>query len=75
MSTKARTPDKSRQYLVNEQGQRTAVVLSIREYEELMDAAEQLDDIRHLEKGKAVAGEAVPWEQVKAELRTKGTLP
>jgi len=76
MGTLAKTkpPKKTRQYLVDEKGQRTAVVLPIAEYEELIEAAEQLDDIRHLEKAKAEGGEPVPWEQVKAELRAQGKL-
>ena len=64
----------SRQYLVDEKGQRTAVLLPIEEYEDLVEAAEQLDDIRHLEKAKSVRGKPAPWEQVKAELRALGKL-
>jgi hypothetical protein len=72
---KAGAPKKWPQYLVDEKGQRTAVVLPIEEYEELVEALEQLDDVRHLEKAKAVAGQPVPWEHVKAELRAQGKLP
>jgi PHD/YefM family antitoxin component YafN of YafNO toxin-antitoxin module len=64
-----------RQYLVDDQGRRTAVVLPIEEYEELIEALEQQDDIRHLERGKALKGDPVPWEDVKAELRRDGKLP
>jgi hypothetical protein len=71
---KAAPAKKSRQYLVDEKGRRTGVVLSCEEYEELIEAAEQLDDIRHLEKAKAVRGAPVPWEQVTAELRAEGKL-
>lgn len=38
------------QYVVDAQGRRTAVVLPIEEYEDLVEAAEQLDDIRHRSK-------------------------
>jgi len=61
--------------LIDEAGQRTGVVLSLEEYEELIEAAEQIDDIRHLEEGKKVKGKPIPWEQVKAELRAEGKLP
>ncbi len=74
--TKAkRTRKKLRQYLVDEKGRRTGVVLSLKEYEDLVEAAEQLDDIRYLEAAKAEEGEPIPWEQVKAELRAEGKLP
>jgi len=70
-----RTRRKLRQYLVDEKGGRTGVVLSIKEYEDLVEAAEQLDDIRYLEEAKAEEGEPIPWEQVKEELRAEGKLP
>jgi len=70
-----RTRRKLRQYLVDEKGRRTGVVLSLKEYEDLVEAAEQLDDIRYLEEAKAEEGEPVPWEQVKEELRAEGKLP
>jgi PHD/YefM family antitoxin component YafN of YafNO toxin-antitoxin module len=60
---------------VDEKGQRVGVVLSPEEYEKLIEAAEQLDDIRHLEEAKKVKGKPVPWEKVKAELRAEGKLP
>jgi hypothetical protein len=66
---------KLRQYLVDEKGRRTGVVLSLKEYEDLVEAAEQLDDIRYLEAAKAEEGEPIPWEQVKEELRAEGKLP
>jgi PHD/YefM family antitoxin component YafN of YafNO toxin-antitoxin module len=71
---KARPAKKARQFLVDENGERTAVILPIEEYAALVEAAEQLDDIRHLEKAKAVRGKPTPWEQVKAELRAEGKL-
>jgi len=73
--TKTRGAKKPRQYLVDEKGQRTGVVLTVEEYEELVEAAEQLDDIRHLEENKKRGGEPVPWDEVKSELRAEGKLP
>ena len=70
-----RTRRKLRQYLVDEKGRRTGVVLSIKEYEDLVEAAEQRDDIHHLERAKKVKGKPVPLEQVEAKLRAKGKLP
>jgi len=70
-----RTRRKLRQYLVDEKGRRLGIVLSIKEYEDLVEAAEQLDDIRYLEEAEAEQGEPIPWEQVKEELRAEGKLP
>ncbi len=74
MATRTKPGKKCREYLVDEEGRRTAVVLPIEEYEELIEAAEQRDDIRHLEKGKKVRGKPVPWEKVRDELRRAGKL-
>ena len=55
----------NRQYVVDEQGRRTAVVLPIDEYEELLEAAEQRDDIRHLEAAQGPSG-ALPNDTLTA---------
>ena len=77
MATRTRNKEakKARQYVVDEKGHRTGVILTPEEYEELVEAAEQLDDIRHLEEAKKIKGKPIPWEQVKAELRAEGKLP
>jgi PHD/YefM family antitoxin component YafN of YafNO toxin-antitoxin module len=59
---------------VDEKGQRVGVVLSPEEYEELIEAAEQLDDIRHLEKAKSVRGKTIPLEEFEARLKAEGRL-
>ncbi len=51
------------------------VVLSMKEYDELVEAAEQIEDIRHLEEANKIKGKPIPWEQVKAKLRAEGKLP
>jgi len=73
-AAKPTRPGKPRQYLVDEKGQRTGVVLTVEEYEELVEAAEQLDDIRHLEEGKKVKGKPIPLEEFEARLRAEGKL-
>ena len=71
-------PDTARkasvQYVVDENGKRTAVLVPIELFEELVELAEQLEDIRHLEANEAVPGEPMPWEQFVAELRAEGKL-
>lgn len=42
-----------RQYLANDRGGRIAVVLSLEEYEKLLEAAEELEDIRLFDEAMA----------------------
>lgn len=49
-------------------GKPAGVLLSPERYEELLEALEELDDIRAFDSAMAEEGENLPWEQVKAEL-------
>jgi hypothetical protein len=64
----------SRRSLVNDRGRRIGVVLSMREYEELVEAAEQRDDIRHLEAARFVKGKDITLEALGKRLRAEGKL-
>jgi len=64
----------SKQYVVDENGRRIAVVLPLRQYRKLVEALEDLEDIRAADEARAEGGEPIPWEQVKAELRAEGKL-
>ena len=77
MAIKARTRTKkrTRQFLEDSVGRRAWVVLPIEEYEELIVAAEQREDIRQLEAGKKVKGKDIPLEEFEARLRAEGKLP
>lgn len=57
------------QYVTDETGQRTAVIVPIEEYEELL---EDLHVTRVAEETKDQ--ERIPWKQVKAELLSEGKL-
>ena len=63
-----------KQFLVDEKGRRTAVVLPIAEYDRLVEADEDLADIRAADEARAEGGEPIPWERVKAQLRAEGKL-
>ncbi len=73
LETKRRKAKK--QFVVDEKGRRTAVLLPIEEYERLVGAEEDLADLRAADKARTEEGESIPWEQVKAELRVEGKLP
>lgn len=72
---KAARRTKTKRFLVDENNRRVAVVLPIEEYDELIEAAEQREDIRHLEGGKKVKGKDIPLEEFEAQLRAEGRLP
>jgi hypothetical protein len=60
---------KNVQYVTDANGERTAVILPLDEYEELL---EDLHVIRVAEETKDEP--RIPWEQVKAELESEGKL-
>ncbi len=59
-------------YITDEQGRRTAVVLSMEEFEALLEAAEDADDARAVDElREAVARgeeEMIPYEQARREI-------
>lgn len=68
-------------YITDEQGNRQEVILSVEEYEKLLEAAEELEDRLAAEaldedRARIARGEAdlVPWEQAKREIR-EGRVP
>jgi hypothetical protein len=69
-----KTARKRRQYLVDEKGNRTGVVLPLKEYEALVAAAEDLEDLRAADEARAEGGEPVPLEVAEARLRASGKL-
>ena len=74
-----------RQFLIHERGERTAVVLPIEEYKELLERLEDNEALREADEALAAIergeDEVVPWEQARreieeerAELRRRGEL-
>jgi PHD/YefM family antitoxin component YafN of YafNO toxin-antitoxin module len=64
------------QFIVDEKGERRSVVLSIEEFEAMLDEIEDYEDALLLHQ---MAAEAKPedftgWEEVKAELQAKGKI-
>ncbi len=55
-------------YMVNEEGQRVAVVLDLDAYNKLMEELEELDDLRAYDEAKASGETAIPIEQALAEI-------
>ena len=57
------------QFLTNENGERIAVVISIEDYEKMLDELEELADIRAYDEAKASGETPIPLEEALAEIR------
>jgi PHD/YefM family antitoxin component YafN of YafNO toxin-antitoxin module len=58
------------QFVVDERGNRTAVLLDLERYSELLEAQEELDSIRAYDEAKASGDEAVPLDQALQEIES-----
>ncbi len=59
---------KERQFVVNERGEKVAVVLSIEEYEKILEELEDLEDIRACNEAKALGETPIPLEEAIARI-------
>ena len=55
-------------YLVDEEGNRKAVVVPISDWEQIVDALEELEDIRAYDDAKGDSTETIPFEQAISEI-------
>ena len=56
------------QFIIDDRGEKTAVILSIGEYRKLLEEAEELEAIRAYDAAKAAGDEAIPFEQAVREI-------
>jgi PHD/YefM family antitoxin component YafN of YafNO toxin-antitoxin module len=59
---------KARQFLMGDNGVPVAVVLDIKEYEELLEELEDLDAVREYHEAKAAGETAVPFDEAVARI-------
>ena len=63
---------------MNVKGKQTGVVLTVKEFNELIEAYEDLEDIKSCEEAKrriaSGESETISWEQMKEELRLLGKI-
>lgn len=57
-------------FLVDTDGNKTAVLLDYAAWEELLTLLEHIEDTEEISRSHASGEEQVPWEQAKAELYT-----
>lgn len=55
-------------YVTDSAGKRVAVILDLEQYEQLLDAAEELEDLRAYDEAKASGEESIPFEQAVREI-------
>jgi PHD/YefM family antitoxin component YafN of YafNO toxin-antitoxin module len=56
------------QYLVDEHGKRTAVLLDVEYYRELLAAVEEIESIRAYDEAKACDDDVIPFSQATEEI-------
>jgi len=54
--------------VITRHGKEVAVLVAPSLYEEMIDALEDLEDLKLIEESRAESGTSIPWEQVKKEL-------
>ncbi len=59
---------KERQFVVNERGEKVAVVISIEEYEKILEELEDIEAIREYEEAKASGETPVPFDDAIARI-------
>ena len=59
------------QFLTNDKGEKIAVVISIEEYEKLLDDLEELWAIREYDEATAAGETPVPFEEATARIEQK----
>jgi PHD/YefM family antitoxin component YafN of YafNO toxin-antitoxin module len=59
------------QYLVDEAGNRNAVVLPLAAWQQIKEELEELDDIRAYDEAKAQPSEPVPFKQAMREIQDR----
>lgn len=58
------------QFVVDESGNRTAVLLAIERYSELLEAQEELEAIRAFDEAKASGDKAIPFARATKEIES-----
>ncbi len=59
------------QFIINDKGEKEAVILSLQEYEEMLEQIEELEDIKLYDQTKESESEYIPSEQAFREIEKK----
>lgn len=56
------------QYITDTKGKKMSVILPIREYEKIIEALEELEDIKAYDRAKSRKSEPIPFDQAVEEI-------
>jgi len=59
------------QYITDKKGRKVSVILPIRDYREMLDKLEELEDIRAYDEAVSGSEESIPAEQAFTEIEAK----
>ncbi len=59
----------STQYLTNAKGEPTSVLISMKDFKKLIEAYEDLEDLKAYDAAKTEPNEFISWEDAKKELK------
>ncbi len=59
------------QFVVDESGNRTAVLIDVERYSELLEVMEELESIREFDAAKSSQEEAIPFSQAVKEIEDR----
>ncbi len=66
-------------YIVDENGKRVGVILPVEEYERMVEALEEVEDVRAYDEAKAETeregSDPVPWERLREEIGSEYERP
>ncbi|HZQ10779.1 MAG TPA: hypothetical protein VFD70_29645 [Anaerolineae bacterium] len=60
------------EFLVDDKGNKKAVVLDIALWQELLDLLQDVEDANEIERLRELGEETMDWQQAKTDLRAKG---
>ena len=61
---------KKEQFVIDQSGNKTAVLMEVDRYAELLEAQEELESIRAYDDAKASSDEAIPFAQAVKEIES-----
>jgi PHD/YefM family antitoxin component YafN of YafNO toxin-antitoxin module len=65
------TVDLKERYVVDETGNRVAVLIDIEEYQKVLEALEELESINAYDKAKASDDKVIPFDQAIQEIESR----
>jgi hypothetical protein len=61
--------EKGPQFIVNERGEKVSVILSIKEYREILEQMEEAEELREFDEAVSSGETPVPYEQAISEIK------